>query len=618
MSAMTKLKPLFAIILFFAWAAALSACNLSLASDVTPPPNAETFNENSPLPTAVPAAVPVSAPNPQNGASLFQEKCAPCHGTTGLGDGAQGQQLSVPVPALADASLALAARPVDWFDMVTNGNMQNFMPPFSGSLDDSQRWDVVAYAMSLSLDQPSLDQGQAVFTANCASCHGDQGQGDGTVPSWTDNPGLLAQLSIMDMAATISSGKGDMPAFSGSLSQDQILAAAKYARSLSFVSTAGNQAANANPASSTPDQSATSSPDATAVAISGSVTISGKVSNGSGGTLPANLTVTLAGFDGMTQAMTLTATTDANGVYTFDNVELSENRAYMASVDYNGSTFSSDVFHSSDQPGATNIDLPISVYDTTTDSSSLRVDRMHVFFDFSDPQNIQVAELFVLNNTGTAVIVSPAAGQGVVNYALPATATNLQFQDGSLGDRYLQTDTGFTDTQSVPPGSGTQILFAYQVPYQRKLDLSIPIPLPVDSAVIMVPEGGMNLQSSQVQSMGSSEVQGVAIDFYSATSLTAGSTLDLKLSGSASSSIGGLNTQTTSLIIGIAVLVVVLLGITYWLFVIRRRDQVVDYDDEEPEVTETSDEIMDAIIALDDRYAAGEIPEEAYQERREP
>ena len=138
----------------------LSGCSFSLASDVTPPPNSQTFSSQD---TAVPvdaSDLPIVSPNAQNGAAVYQEKCAPCHGESGMGDGPQSSSLSVDVPALADAEVAQGVRPVEWYQMVTNGNMEQFMPPFK-SLDDRTRWDVVAYALSLSMSSTTVDSGQS-------------------------------------------------------------------------------------------------------------------------------------------------------------------------------------------------------------------------------------------------------------------------------------------------------------------------------------------------------------------------------------------------------------------------------------------------------------------------
>ena len=84
----------------------LAACNFTLAEDVTPPPN---YVSPTPAPTLGPL-YPAQAPSTENGAAIFAEKCAPCHGVKGLGDGPQGIQLGVTVPAFG---LPEIARPVE-------------------------------------------------------------------------------------------------------------------------------------------------------------------------------------------------------------------------------------------------------------------------------------------------------------------------------------------------------------------------------------------------------------------------------------------------------------------------------------------------------------------------
>ena len=69
----------------------LSACNFSLAEDVTPPPG---YVPPTVAPTHGPV-FPAEAPSLQNGAAIYAEKCAPCHGDTGMGDGPQGQRMDI-------------------------------------------------------------------------------------------------------------------------------------------------------------------------------------------------------------------------------------------------------------------------------------------------------------------------------------------------------------------------------------------------------------------------------------------------------------------------------------------------------------------------------------------
>ncbi len=146
----------------------LAGC--SLAGDITPPPGLATAQAAATVPPATlaptdsgvvtagpatPAAAPTLPAVPAaegidlaRGQSIWQEKCAPCHGLTGQSDGAMTANLTSAPPKLGDPQIARDARPAAWYDVVTNGRMDRLMPAFA-SLSDAERWDAVAYALTL-------------------------------------------------------------------------------------------------------------------------------------------------------------------------------------------------------------------------------------------------------------------------------------------------------------------------------------------------------------------------------------------------------------------------------------------------------------------------------------
>jgi mono/diheme cytochrome c family protein len=584
----------------------LAGCGFSLAQDVTPPPNAQSFTAMD-TPVASESIFPLVPPDPAQGGVIYLEKCAPCHGPTGLGDGPQAGQLPVPVPPLGDAALARQARPVDWYNMVTQGNLERYMPGFS-SLDDRQRWDVVAYALTLSMDPDIIEQGQVVYKEKCQACHGESGQGSADAPSWLDDSTRLAQHSLAEMITIVSEGINAMPGFIGELSQAEIEAAAVYTRALSFASFTAQAGQPAPTSASTPVAAAATQP-----AVS-QVTIQGKVTNVSAGELPEGLQAVLSRFEGMNPVSTQ-QTEVVDGFYRFEDVEVAPGQTFMVTIDYQGLTYSSDVYHTSESSQENVVDLPIDYYETTSDVSALKADRLHIFFDFSNPETVQVVELFILNNTGNRVVVPGESGTGVVEYRLPPGATNLQFEQGTLGERYIPTENGFYDTAAIGPGSGQQILFAYDVPYSRKMSLDIPIPMNVDAAVVMVPQGSVTLESDRLQSTGVRDVQGVSLELYTASALPAGSALEIKLSGRGSSGLSLQVGQTSGLLIGAAALGMALIVAGYWLLRQRKAESAAVEANDIP-AEETAEDLMDAIIALDDRFKAGDLPEEAYLSRR--
>ena len=115
------------------------------------------------------------------------------------------------------------ASPADWFKTVSQGNLDRFMPPFAGSLTDEQRWDVVAYALSLHVPASQLSRGQSLIESGCADC-----------PAAFADQKKMAELSEKDLVATIRSGIGNQAAFGKALSDDDAYAVAEYLRSLTF------------------------------------------------------------------------------------------------------------------------------------------------------------------------------------------------------------------------------------------------------------------------------------------------------------------------------------------------------------------------------------------------
>ena len=141
----------------------LSACSFSLAEDIKPPPGSEVqmpTGRTQPAVTSGPM-YPMVPPRPANGISQYSEKCAPCHGVTGQGDGSRAAELPNPVAPLGNPEFARQTAPADWYDMVSRGNLERFMPPFT-SMSDRQRWDVVAYSFMLGLPTDEIAAGQAL------------------------------------------------------------------------------------------------------------------------------------------------------------------------------------------------------------------------------------------------------------------------------------------------------------------------------------------------------------------------------------------------------------------------------------------------------------------------
>lgn len=579
---------------------------------------------------------PLVPPDPAAGGEIYAEKCAPCHGERGLGDGSNAANLPNPVTPIGSPEVFRQAVPSQWFRVVTQGNLERFMPPFR-SLSDRQRWDVVAYALSLGVPGRGLDQGAEIYQANCASCHGETGKGDGSAAAGLAVPDLtnqerMAGKSLNDLVQTISNGAGQgMPAFGNQLSDDERWGVAMYLRSLTFVPV--SQAGQATPLASAAVLTTTSGLTGTAPLTSSNVltptaqagSVGGSLENESGVSIPSGTLVNLHAFDQMQLVYTATTTLNDDGSFIFENVEVLSGWAFLATLEHGGVVYGSDVMVADGDNSQ--VQLPIRIYATTSDTSALSVDRLHYLLEpVNDNRTLRVVELYVISNMADKTVTAAEKGQPVLTFSLPVDASNLQMQDGELGGRYIKTEDGFGDTVPVRPGQGVyQLMFAYELPFDRKLDLVRKVNLPVLAVVILAPEGSLNLQGNGIQDGGVRDMQGAQYHLYNASGLAAGGDLRLTISGGAAGGAGGAaallaGSSSTNLLIGLGSLGVVLILAGAWMY---WRGRPVAAGPGGPAVPagggaalNSPEAIMDAILALDDLYQEGQLPEDAYLLRR--
>ena len=228
-------KKLFIILSFSLLAAlALSACSMSLAQDVEPPPGYQppVYEE----PEMLTGAAPEAAPNPENGRLIYAQKCEACHGPSGLGDGPDSTALPNEVARLGAANVANLASPLEWYSITLQGNIDRFMPPFEASLSPADVWDLLSYVYTFSARPDVVAQGSEVFAGTCAACHGEDGSGSGMPGAANfldaERMVLLSLEDIIDKAATGNGDEGHV--FSNLAGGSEIEAVALYVRSLTI------------------------------------------------------------------------------------------------------------------------------------------------------------------------------------------------------------------------------------------------------------------------------------------------------------------------------------------------------------------------------------------------
>ena len=80
--------------------------------------------------------------------------------------------------------------------------------------------------------QPAANAvGARVYAANCARCHGADGNG-GLGPKLSGGAVVKIYPDPADQVAVVTAGRGGMPSFGGVLSAEEITAVVQYTRSL--------------------------------------------------------------------------------------------------------------------------------------------------------------------------------------------------------------------------------------------------------------------------------------------------------------------------------------------------------------------------------------------------
>ena len=170
-----------------------------------------------------------AAPDPSRGALIFDSTCIVCHGREGSGTDR--------APALNDPEL-LDTFDNEWFrQTIAQGRPSKGMPTWGTVLSPEQIDDIVAL-LALWREGRSLQpggeeqpgQGEALFTAHCAACHGAAG-GGGVGPALAGNA-FIAEQRDTELTDFILAGRPGtaMVPFAGRLEPEETAAIVELLR----------------------------------------------------------------------------------------------------------------------------------------------------------------------------------------------------------------------------------------------------------------------------------------------------------------------------------------------------------------------------------------------------
>jgi cytochrome c oxidase cbb3-type subunit I/II len=184
------------------------------------------------------AAPPLGRPAPaEAGRQLWSDNCASCHGNQGRGDGPAAPWLSPRPTNVAEHEYSLASIG----DALWNGVVGTAMPAWR----DQSTEDLAALAeitrgffagaQSTDPSGAELALGETVYAANCAQCHGANGNGDGFAAGElpvapTDFRGQRPSVAESLRALTDGVEGTSMAPWTDRLAEDELLSVVHYIR----------------------------------------------------------------------------------------------------------------------------------------------------------------------------------------------------------------------------------------------------------------------------------------------------------------------------------------------------------------------------------------------------
>lgn len=397
-------------------------------------------------------------------------------------------------------------------------------------------------------------------------------------------------------------------------------------------------AGNAVAQTPSPDAAPATTPATPAApTLSGDGAITGRIVQGTAGAdLPAAQPVTLMAYVNFAPVATLTTTTDLDGAFAFEQLATTSDVVYFVGTRHADVAYGSDLLSLS--PLTPTQELELSVFETTTDPSTLHISRMQWVVDHQ-PGALHARQVLLIANSGDRTVVGrPLEGADLPVTAVlpvPANAVGVSFQDGALGARYQQVGDLIYDTTPIRPGTQSrQVLIGYALPYTgTEASLTNDFAYPVDALTLLIADlPGLVIEvSDPLEDVGNQTIQGAAYRVFNGQladaqpvtvalqNLTAPGSSDPRLTPQAAATPVVMSAPEASGLSSIppifaalgagALVLVVGASILSWKYARDKRQA-------QRTLLEAKERLLTEIAMLDDRHAQGELDDESWSAER--
>jgi hypothetical protein len=309
-----------------------------------------------------------------------------------------------------------------------------------------------------------------------------------------------------------------------------------------------------------------------------------------------------------------TTQADADGRYSFNELERDPNLVYVPFVRYADVNYRPDELAQLHDQATWQLD--IGVYESTADDHAIQMERLNVLLLAADQGMLHFMEMGSLLNTGdrTFVTANPQdlALAHAVRLPLPGGALGIKMQSGFSNQDLTSGAGGVQVTSPLAPGRH-EFAMSFELPYTgASANVTLQLPYPTAIYTIYVPETGVRLNSTGLIEGGSTVLGGQSYRVYRASSLPGATVVWGELSGLSSTSTPGPGELA---ILSLAVVLCVF-GCGAVLITRRARRTAEQRRVGPADRAEERLDLVVQIAMLDERFGAGELSDVDYWTQR--
>ncbi len=336
-----------------------------------------------------------------------------------------------------------------------------------------------------------------------------------------------------------------------------------------------------------------------------------------------NATVTLARFASTTsiESVDVTATTDADGTFTFADLDTADGFRYMAAVEYSGVVYRSSIL---DLTAAPTLSVDLTVYDTTTDASVLSALSRGIIVTGIDEELgiMTVTDVTAFEVSGNRTYIGAEASRTAI-FTVPADALQVSPRPGfDFGSPIIENNVVFA-TGPMLPGSSTASI-DYELPYTgARRSLDIVGDTPTAFLQVLLPEaladGDLSLEGPTGLIGGDTlELGDAAYARWAFPELAQGDDISLTITGLPRPEVAQRSLRTlTPLLVAIAI---VIAAAALTVYALRSRRLTRSGVSEGPGQTEAlrieRERIANELRSLETAWQAGDVDEDRYRDER--